>query len=193
MFFCMAFVISGIKQDKTVSIPVDLLVLFPSPDVVRQLLEKYAILILSMDEYDKEPKDFGDVRTKVKRGQETITIISSFPNISAACRFFILSGFDIVDLNSYTIPVPPSNITALIEETRKSVKSESEVQQSLQDAQAMYEKNIYRDPRLGGAQEVCEWIVSHSAKLLPRLGTYVDARDIKKFQIKQDVLKKLKL
>jgi len=63
----MTFRINGIKQKQTDTTPIVLVVETDSELLVRKLLEKYNILILSLTDYTTDPKLFGDVRAKIKR------------------------------------------------------------------------------------------------------------------------------
>ena len=63
----MTFRINGIKQKQTDSTQITLVAITDSSLLVRKLLEKYNILVLSINEYTQDPKTFGDVRAKIKR------------------------------------------------------------------------------------------------------------------------------
>lgn len=82
----MTFRVNGIKQKQSDTTPIVLVVETDSELLVRKLLEKYTILVLSINEYKQDPKLFGDVWAKIKRGFDGITIVSEGNDVKKVCE-----------------------------------------------------------------------------------------------------------
>jgi hypothetical protein len=125
----MTFVVNGIQQKTNTTTPLQLLVVNDSALLVRKVLEKYNILVLSIKDYTQDPKIFGDVRAKIKRGFDGITVITNHTDIPSACEFFLTIGLDILALNSFSKPIPEDDVKTILEQTAKKLETVKEQQQ----------------------------------------------------------------
>ena len=118
----MTFRVNGIKQKQSDTTPIVLVVETDSELLVRKLLEKYTILVLSIDEYKQDPKLFGDVWAKIKRGFDGITIVSQGTDVKKVCENLLDMGLEIAEINSYSNPLPTEAMQALIDSSRTAIQ-----------------------------------------------------------------------
>ena len=84
----MTFSVNGIKQEKTGKYTVEMLVCVDAPLLARKILEKMNILILSVKEFPKDKKTFGDIYFTIKQNFQDIDIVTKYVDIQEACNFF---------------------------------------------------------------------------------------------------------
>lgn len=189
----MTFVVNGIQQKTNTTTPLQLLVVNDSALLVRKVLEKYNILVLSIKDYTQDPKLFGDVRAKIKRWFDGITVITNHTDIPSACEFFLTIGLDILALNSFSKPIPEDDVKTVLEQTAKKLDAMKEQQQWVIQAKQEQEKRIYSDPRLAGAQQVADRIFVHTEEIMKTIDSLIPAQEVKKLLSMEEDLKKLKL
>ncbi len=189
----MTFRVNGIKQKQSDTTPIVLVVETDSELLVRKLLEKYTILVLSIDEYKQDPKLFGDVWAKIKRGFDGITIVSQGTDVKKVCENLLDMGLEIAEINSYSNPLPTEAMQALIDSSRTAIQMKQAMEMQTIQWKKDEKKKIYADPKLARAKVVVERIFDRIPPLLESLKWQIEIQDIKHINSLQEDLKKLRM
>ncbi len=189
----MTFRVNGIKQEVSSTSPLELLVLTDSSLLVRKLLEKNNILVLSIKEYRQEVKKFWDVYATIKRWLDEIQLVSNQKDIKTACLLFLHAGFVLLDINMYSKPLSHEATQTLLETCRQEIAQEKSVRVKQAETQKAEEKKIYADPHLAAAKEVLVWIFERTALVLERVKGTITINELKTINTLQEELKKLRM
>ena len=189
----MTFRVNGIKQKQSSTTPIVLVVETDSELLVRKLLEKYTILVLSIDEYKQDPKLFGDVWAKIKRGFDGITIVSEGSDVKKVCENLLDMGLEIAEINSYSNPLPSETMQAIINDARTAIQMKQAMEMQSIQGKKDEKKKIYADPKLARAKVVVERIFERIPPLLKNLEGQLESQDIKHISTLQEDLKKLRM
>lgn len=165
----MTFRVNGIKQRQADTTPIVLVVETDSELLVRKLLEKYTILVLSLNEFTQDPKTFGDVRAKVKRGFDGITIVSQGTDVQTVCENLLDLGLDIAEINSFSKPLPDADMQKILETAREKIAKKQATEQQSMESKKEEQRRIYDDPKLARAKTVVAWIFDRVPDILQRL------------------------
>ncbi|MCX6823269.1 MAG: hypothetical protein NTX91_04755 [candidate division SR1 bacterium] len=189
----MTFRVNGIKQKQSDTTPIVLVVETDSELLVRKLLEKYTILVLSINEYKQDPKLFGDVWAKIKRGFDGITIVSEGNDVKKVCENLLDLGLDIAEINSYSNPLSTEAMQAIISNARTAIQMKQAMEMQSIQGKKDEKKKIYADPKLARAKVVVERIFERIPPLLESLKGQLESQDIKHITALQEDLKKLRM
>ncbi len=189
----MTFSVNGIKQEKNETYTVEMLVCVNEPLLARKLLETTNILILSVKEFPKDHKTFGDIYFTIEQNFQTIEIITKYIDIQEACNFFTFIGFDIRTINSYSKPVAEQEMENIIVNGKADtlIKKNASQLQTQQTEQA--EKKIYSDEHLESAKKMIARVFEKVNETLKRSEGKISILEIKKIKILTEELKKLRL
>ena len=189
----MTFRINGIKQKQTDTTSIVLVVETDSELLVRKLLEKYNILVLSINDYTADPKLFGDVRAKIKRWFDGITVVSEGNNVEEVCEKLLSLELDVSDINSFTKPLPKDEVDTLLLRIHEKVKAKQIAEQQIISSKKEEQKKIYDDPKLARSKIIVEWIFGRIPMILQGLEWQISSQDIKQINVLQEDLKKLRM
>jgi hypothetical protein len=189
----MTFRVNGIKQKQTDTTPIVLVVETDSELLVRKLLEKYNILVLSINEYTQDPKLFGNVRAKIKRWFDGITIVSEGSDVKVVCDNLLDLWLEITEINSYTKPLETEAIKALLDSSRIAIQMKQTTEMQAIQGKKEEKKKIYADPKLARAKVVVERIFERIPMLFESLKGQLESQEIKHIHTLQDDLKKLRM
>ena len=189
----MTFRINGIKQKQTDATSIVLIVETDSELLVRKLLEKYTILVLSLSEYLDPPEKFGDIWAKVKRGFDGITVVSQGDSVENVCENLLDMGLDILEINSFSHPRDADDVKKILETARVTIQDRQVAQQQIIQTKKDEQKKIYNDPRLYRAKIVVERIFARMPIIIEQLKDQLSSQEIARIDSLQEDLKKLRM
>lgn len=189
----MTFRINGIKQKQTDTTPIVLVVETDSELLVRKLLEKYNILILSINEYTADPKLFGDVWAKIKRWFDGITVVSTGTSVEEVCEKLLDLWLEIAEINSFTKPLSKEEVQMIFDSTLARVQARQTAEQQIISSRKEEQKKIYDDPKLARSKVIVEWIFARIPMILQSLWWDITSQEIKHINVLQEDLKKLRM
>ena len=189
----MTFRINGIKQKQTDTTSIVLVVETDSELLVRKLLEKYNILVLSISDYTTDPKLFGDVWAKIKRWFDGITVVSEGTNVEEVCEKLLDLGLEIADINSFSKPLSKDIVDDMLATLGEKVKVKQTTEQQVISSKKEEQKKIYDDPKLARSKVIVEWIFGRIPMIIQGLEWQISSQEIKHIASLQEDLKKLRM
>lgn len=189
----MTFIVNGIKEGLDKKYNIEFVLWVDSTLLAKKFLENTWIIVLSLKEY-KEDKKFGNIFLTINYQQQNIALFTKFDgDLNQACKFFLMMGFDIGDINFINNPIPNEEALKIVEISKK--ENEIRIQKEREDATKKdnAEKKIFEDPKLNQDKKVIEQIFTKIEKVLEMASWFISGKDLKNIREKEDELKKLKL
>jgi len=205
----MTFYVNGIKQDKihdndqdamqdgeeqkAKTLPIELVFLTEDEALVKAILEKIHLIILSFWPYKWDLLDAADLYAKISWNNTPLEIRSPLTNIKTLCSNLFRLGLDVIDINSYQDPIDPETIQKLLTVSRQEVTTEYDEQKTQIQAKKNIEKQIYSDARLSKAKDAWDWLVSKVPVITQRADRSISFGELKQLHDLGEDLKKLKM
>ncbi|HBB03429.1 TPA: hypothetical protein DCZ39_00795 [Patescibacteria group bacterium] len=186
----MTFSVNGIKQEKNEKYAVDMLIGTDDQLLARKILEEKNIMILSLKEFSADKKTFGDIHFTITTNFQEIDIVTKYKDIQEACNFFMVLGFDIVTINSYTKPLSAKEIAAILTNAKAYVATKkTEVRKAIQEEENE-ERKVYQDVHLESAKKIIVRVFEKIEEVTKRSVGTVSLQDTKKLKSLSEELKK---
>lgn len=207
----MTFYVNGIKQDKihdseqdiamqwwndeekSKSLPVELVFLTEDEALVKTILEKIHLIILSFWPFKEDLTTFGDLYAKILWEEQTIEVRTPLTNLKTFCSNLFRLWLDVVDINSYQDPIELETIQKLLSASSQEVTVEHDVQKTQIQEKKNIEKKIYTDPRLNKSKEAIDRLVSRVPIITQRTDRSLSFWELKQLRDLWEDLKKLKM
>jgi dGTP triphosphohydrolase len=189
----MTFSVNGIKQEKTGKYTVEMLVCVDAPLLARKILEKMNILILSVKEFPKDKKTFGDIYFTIKQNFQDIDIVTKYVDIQEACNFFTLIGFDIRGINSFSKPLSKKEVDNIIATSQAEAKKKKEEQEEKTKEIEESEKKVYADADLESAKKIISRVFEKIDETMKRSAGKISLQESKQIKSLTEELKKLRM
>lgn len=190
----MTFIVNGIKEGFDKKYSIEFVLWVDSSLLAKKFLENIWIIVLSLKEYKETKWKFGNISFTVNYLQQEIPLFANFDgDLSQACDFFLMAGFDIEDINFINNPLPKDDVTKIIENSKKEKERKKEEEKKMVTQKQEAEKKIFEDPRLVGDKKVIERIFGRTEKVIELTKGFISGKDVKMLREKEDELKKLKL
>jgi len=189
----MTFRVNGIKQDKDTKNKIELLVITDSDLLIRKVLEKIWIIILSIKEYKQDLQKFWNIFFKIRFWMDEVQFISNITNLKDACLFFMSAGFQIIDINYLTNPITANEVKKIMELcSQQALQIQEQFQQKIQEEKT-YQTKIYSDSKLTVTKEVIQRIFEKINEVRERVKWNVSVLNLKRLKELEDDLKKLRM
>ena len=185
--------VQGGEEDKTKSIPVELIFLTEDEALVKAILEKIHLIILSFGPYKGDLSTFGDLYAKFLWEEQTLEIRSPLTNLKTLCSDLFRLGLNIIDINSIQNPIELETIQKLLASSSQEVTTEHDVQKTQIQAKKNIETKIYSDARLNKSKEASDWLVSRVPVITQRTDRSLSFGELKQLRDLSEELKKLKM
>jgi len=92
----MTFIVNGIKEGFDKKYSIEFVLWVDSSLLAKKFLENIWIIVLSLKEYKETKWKFGNISFTVNYLQQEIPLFANFDgDLSQACDFFLMAGFDI--------------------------------------------------------------------------------------------------
>ena len=207
----MTFYVNGIKQDKihdseqdiavhggdeeqqTKTLPMELVFLTEDEALVKTILEKIHLIILSFGPYKGDLSTFGDLYAKVLWEEQTLEIRSPLTNLKMFCSNLFRLGLNVIDINSAVDPIDPETIQKLLASSSQEITTEHAVQTTKIQEKKNIEKKIYSDAKLNKSKEAADWLVSRIPVITQRTDRSLSFGELKQLRDLSEELKKLKM
>ena len=205
----MTFYVNGIKQDKIrdledvapqtakdkkdKDLEVELLFLTDNEALVKDILEKTHIIILTFWPYKWDIDTFGSLYAKIAWQNETLELRSPLTNLKTLCEDLFRIGLSVVDINSYSDPIEIEMVQKLLVASSQQVVQERDIQKSQILEKRNLEKKIYSDAKLNAAKTAVDWLVSRAGIIIQRTDRSLSFGELKKLRDLQETLKKLRM
>lgn len=189
----MTFSVNGIKQAGNEKYTIDILVCVDAPLLVRKILSKTNILILSLKEYSEEPSTFGDIYFTINLKFQEIKIVTKHLDIQETADFFTLLGFDIQSINSQSKPFASKEVTEIINKAKaNAAEKKTEVWKQIREKEDE-ERKVYQDANLESAKKIIARVFEKIESISKRKEGKLAIQDSRKIASLSEELKKLRM
>lgn len=189
----MTFSVNGIKQEKNTKHTIEILVCVDAPLLVRKIISKTHILILSIKDFSGDIKTFGDIYFTIDYKFQSITIVIKDQDIQQAANFFTFMGFVITSINSFSHPLEAKAIAEIISSAKADAASKKEdVWKEIREKEDE-ERKVYQDVDLSSAKKVIEKVFEKIENIKKRTGVRISFQDKKELDEYIEELKKLRM
>ncbi len=189
----MTFSVNGIRQEKEEKIAVDILVCVDALPLARNILEQHNIIVLSINEFTQEHKEFWDIYFTIKRNLEDVDIVTKFDDVQKASDFFTSVGFDLVTINSYANPLEPSRIVEIIAKSKADEEVKKAAEKALAEKRQAQQKKLYTDAQMQEAKKILAKVFEKIDTSVKRATGQIPILAMNKIKNMTEELKKLRM
>lgn len=169
--FKMTFYINWIKEEKNKAndqVNIEFLVFTESEDKTREFTSKYWIIILSLEEFVWDEKQFGNLYFEINNWLNIVKVVPKKENkaLQEICKNYLKVWFDILKIKDYGNQLTELNIKEVIYQARKVLEEEKSIQKIITDKQQEKEKQFFQDKTLDKLKDVIKWILPRCNEIL---------------------------
>lgn len=181
--FKMTFYINWIKEDKNKAnnqVNLEFLVFTDDENQTRELTSRYWIIVLSVQEFLWDERQFGSFYFEVNQGLNIIRIVPKKETkaLQEICRNYLKVWFEISWIKDYWGKLTELNVKEIIYESRKILEQEKNIQKTIIEKQQEKDKQFFEDKPLEKLKEVIKrilprcneilWVLSDAWELSPK-------------------------
>jgi len=178
----MYFLVKWIKQLFDISENFNLIIQSDSINLVRESLESAWIVIISLEEYEKNVSDFWEFYFGVNIGENQFNVISDVASIEEACILLLDLWFDLKYANSNKKNITEQESNLLIQKVKDSVLSEYQKKKKNLEEEAVIEKETFESKELIKIKEIVPDVINYIHEIINQAQESVSRYKIHKLQ-----------
>lgn len=196
----MTFYINGIKEHKNKEndqINLEFLVSTENEEKTREIAITYWIIILSIKEFTDNTSSFWNFYFVANYWLTQIIITPKQDNKSLQdiCKNYLKVWFDIITIKDYQNRLTDIKIEEIINESKKILEKENDIQKISKDKIQEKEKQFFEDKELDRLKEVIKWILPRCNEIIDVLSAQgsLNPKTIKDIKDSEENIKKLSM
>jgi hypothetical protein len=173
----MYFHLIGIKEKDTQQYQLDMLIGDEELVVVKDFLEKWKVVVISLEEYPQSIEQFGTIQVKITVNKTDFFLVLSLKQfegeasgmgnpLEKALRFLFSLGLSPSDADLLGAQLPKSLIDSLIKKISIEYKASRELWEKEQEQQVQREQKKYEDENIKQALKVINTNIDRIAQML---------------------------
>ncbi len=189
----MFFHLTGIKDISEKNYTLELLIEAEDVAAVKNFLSEQKVIILGLEHYSAEPKDFWDVYLDVQSKSGIFRVIGQLEKLEDFVSYVVKLKLPIIDANYFSHPLASDKVQDLL---RKALQEQEASERSLQIAKEKEEKkkNLnFNDKKLKKAYEAIDQVINQIDQLLEIGGKNILPTMQKKMDDMRGEISKLRL
>lgn len=162
----MFFHLTGIKDISDKNYTLEFLIEGHDLASVKTLLSEQKVIILGLEHYTQDPRDFWDTYLDVESKNGVFRVVGAFERLEEFVAYAMKLHLKIVGANSYTAPISLDKVQRLIESAYQKEKEDQEIQRKIKEKQERKTTLNFNDKKLKKAYNAIEQIINQIDQVL---------------------------